>query len=108
MEALARNLPGFARFLPIAVLFHTQSINLTEIARDSQVAASTVKGFIEVLEDTMVTSPLNGFEARLWVRERRHPDFYIVDSGLVPCVTKRSESLIYLEQQMRRRNCSVS
>ena len=83
LEALVRNLPGFARFLPIAALFHAQSINFTAIARDSQVAASTVKGFIEVLEDTLVASRLNGFEARLRVRERRHPKFYMVDPGLV-------------------------
>ena len=30
-EALVRNLPGFARFLPIAALFHGQIINVTNI-----------------------------------------------------------------------------
>ena len=83
LEALVRNLPGFARFLPIAALFHAQSINFTAIARDAQVAASTVKGFVEVLEDTLIASRLNGYEARLRVRERRHPKFYFVDPGLV-------------------------
>lgn len=83
LEALVRNLPGFARFLPIAALFHGQSINTTAIARDSHVAASTVNGFIEVLEDTLIASRLSGFEAKLRVRERRHPKFYFVDPGLV-------------------------
>ena len=32
-EALVRNLPGFARFLPIAALFHGQVINVSAIAR---------------------------------------------------------------------------
>lgn len=32
-EALVRNLPGFARFLPVAALFHGQVINVTNIAR---------------------------------------------------------------------------
>ena len=83
LEALVRNLPGFARFLPIAALFHAQSINFTAIARDSHVAASTVTGFVEVLEDTLIASRLSGFEAKLRVRERRHPKFYFVDPGLV-------------------------
>lgn len=83
MEALIRNLPGFARFLPIAALFHGQSINSTAIARDAHVAASTVKGFIDVLEDTFIATRLSGFEARLRVRERTHPKLYFVDPGLV-------------------------
>ena len=83
LEALVRNLPGFTRFLPIAALFHAQSINVTAIARDSQVPASTVKGFVEVLEDTLIASRLSGYEARLRVRERTNPKFYFVDPGLV-------------------------
>lgn len=86
LEALVRNLPGFVRFLPIAALFHAQSMNFTAIARDSQVAASTVKGFVEVLEDTLIATRLSGFEARLRVRERRHPKFYFVDPGLVRAI----------------------
>ena len=83
LEALVRNLPGFTRFLPIAALFHAQSINVSAIARDSQVAASTVKGFVEVLEDTLIATRLSGYEARLRVRERKNPKFYLVDPGLV-------------------------
>ena len=35
-EALVRNLPGFARFLPVAALFHGQTLNVTNIAREAQ------------------------------------------------------------------------
>jgi predicted AAA+ superfamily ATPase len=42
-EALIRNLPGFARFLPIAALFHGQTINTTNIAREAGVVRTTVK-----------------------------------------------------------------
>ena len=34
-EALVRNLPGFARFIAVAALFHGQAINAANIARDS-------------------------------------------------------------------------
>jgi len=34
-EAIVRNLPGFARFLPIAALFHGQVLNVAGLARDA-------------------------------------------------------------------------
>jgi len=41
-EAIVRNLPGFARFLPLAALFHGQIVNVTDIAREAGVARTTV------------------------------------------------------------------
>src|SRR3990172_9150922 len=63
-EALVRNLPGFARFLPIAALFHGQVINIAGIARDAGVARTTISGYLTNLEDTMLTFTLPAFEAR--------------------------------------------
>src|SRR4051794_32657169 len=57
-EALVRNLPGFARFLPVAGLFHAQLLNLAGIARDAGVARTTVKGYRGVLEDTLLARRL--------------------------------------------------
>ena len=37
-EAAARNLPGFARFLPVAALLNGQTVNVSGIARDAGVA----------------------------------------------------------------------
>jgi predicted AAA+ superfamily ATPase len=82
-EALVRSLPGFVRFLPIAALFHGQVINVSGLARDSGIARTTVDGYIEILEDTLLALRLPAFEARLRVRERRHPKLYWVDPGLV-------------------------
>jgi predicted AAA+ superfamily ATPase len=82
-EALVRNLPGFIRFLPIAALFHGQVVNVSGLARDSGIARTTVDGYLEILEDTLLALRLPAFEARLRVRERRHPKLYWVDPGLV-------------------------
>jgi hypothetical protein len=46
-EALVRNLPGFARFLPVAGLFHGQVLNTSSLARDAGVARMTVEGFLD-------------------------------------------------------------
>ena len=82
-EALVRNLPGFLRFLPVAALFHGQVMNIAGVARDSATARTTVEGYLGILEDTLLVTTLPAFEARLRVRERRHPKIYWVDPGLV-------------------------
>ncbi len=85
-EALVRNLPGFARFLPIAAVFHGQVINVAGIARDAGVARTTVQGYLDILEDTLLTKRLPAYEARLRVRERKRPKLYWVDPGVVRAV----------------------
>ena len=97
-EALVRNLPGFARFLPVAALFHGQVINLAGLARDAGVARTTVAGYLEVLEDTLLAQRLPAYEARLRVRERKHPKLYWVDPGLVRAVKKQLGPLVAEER----------
>ncbi len=88
-EALVRNLPGFVRFLPIAALFHGQVINVAGIARDAGTARTTVAGYLDILEDTLLAARLSAYEARLRVRERKHPKLYWVDPGLVRAVKRQ-------------------
>lgn len=87
-EALVRNLQGFARFLPIAALFHGQLINESNIARDAGVSRTAVTGYIDILEETMLASRLTAYEAKLRVKERKHPKLYWVDAGLVRATKK--------------------
>ena len=82
-EALVRNLAGFARFLPIVALFHGQVMNISNIAAEAGVSRSTVQGFIEILQDTLLCEPLPAYEAKLRVRERKHPKWYFADPGIV-------------------------
>ena len=92
-EAIVRNLSGFVRFLPIAALLHGQTLNVTGIARDAGVARTTVTGYLDVLEDTLLTWRLPAYEAKLRVRERRRPKLYWVDSGLVRAVKRQFGSV---------------
>jgi uncharacterized protein len=88
-EALVRNLPGFARFLPIAALFHGQVLNVAGLARDAEVSRMTVSGYLEILEDTLLAFRVPAYEARMRVRERRHPKLYWIDAGLVRAVKRQ-------------------
>lgn len=81
-EALVRNLPGFVRFLPLAAILHGQTINLAGLARDAGVARTTVEGYIQILEDTLLVRRLPAYTARLRVRERKHPKLYWIDAGV--------------------------
>jgi predicted AAA+ superfamily ATPase len=82
-EAVVRNLAGFARFLPMAALLHGQMVNASSLARDTGVARTTVNDYLQILEDTLLAFRLPGYEAKLRVRERKHPKLYWVDAGLV-------------------------
>jgi predicted AAA+ superfamily ATPase len=97
-EALVRNLPGFARFLPIAALFHGQIINVSTIARDAGVARTTVSGYLDILEETLLCFRLSAYEAKLRVRERKHPKWYWCDPGLVRAM-KRSFGPVVPEER---------
>ena len=88
-EALVRNLPGFARFLPVAALFHGQLVNAASIARDAGVARTTVTGYLDILQDTYLVSLLPPFEAKLRVKERKHPKLYWSDPGIVRAMKRQ-------------------
>ena len=71
-EGLVRNLPGFARFLPVAALYHGQVVNTAGLARDCGVARTSVQGYLDILEDALLDVRLPAFQPRLRVRERRY------------------------------------
>lgn len=88
-EALVRNLPGFARFLPLAALFHGQIINVANLARETGVARTTVAGYLDILVETLLCFRLPAYEAKIRVRERKLPKWYWCDPGIVRAM-KRS------------------
>jgi predicted AAA+ superfamily ATPase len=92
-EALVRNLSGFARFLPIAALYQGQTLNVSNIAREAGVARTTVVGYLDILEETLLCFRLPAYEAKMRVRERKHPKWYWCDPGLVRAIKRSSGTL---------------
>lgn len=97
-EAVVRNLPGFARFLPVAALFHGQTLNVASLGRDAEASRTTVSGYVQILEDTLVAFRLPAFQSRLRVREERHPKLYWVDAGIVRALKRRLGEVAREEQ----------
>lgn len=88
-EALTRNVPGFARFLTVAGLANAQLTNLSNLARDSAVARTTIQTYFSILEDTMIGTMLPAWTPRVRVREVAHPKFYMFDCGVLRAITDR-------------------
>ena len=97
-EALVRNLPAFARFLEVASLYHGQVINMTAVARHSQVSRHHVCNFFSILEDTMLGFFLLPYRPKLRVKEQKSNKFYLVDPGIAR-VLKRNFGPVSFEEK---------
>ena len=81
-ESATRNIPAFSRFLQVVALGHGQQINHSNVARESGVAASTVRNYYQILEDTLL-----GFMLEPWRRKKKRrlvetAKFYLFDVGI--------------------------
>lgn len=90
-EALTRNLPAFQRFLEVAAFSNGQIVNHASIARDVGVSAPTVRGYFEILTDTLVGCWVPAWRKRAKRRVIEAPRFYYFDVGLVNELAKRGK-----------------
>lgn len=88
-EGIVRNLPAFSEFLNIAALSDGDIVNFANIARDCGVSAPTIKGYFQVLEDTLIGRWLPAFSARPKRRVIGAPKFYFFDVGVVNDLARR-------------------
>ena len=87
-EALVRHLPSFTRFLEITGLYHGQAMNMSNIARESEISKKDVREFFSILEDTMLGFFLPAYTPKLRLREQKKSKFYLVDPGLTRAFKK--------------------
>lgn len=85
-EGLVRDLGSFSRFLEVAALAAGQVTNVSGLARDAAVARETVRGYFEILVDTLVGSWLPAWRPRARVKEVALPKFYWFDPGVLRAV----------------------
>ena len=82
-EGLARNLPAFSSFLEAAAIGDTETVNLSNIARECGVSSQTVKGYFGILEDTLLGHWLPAWRRRRKRRLIGAAKFYFADVGVV-------------------------
>lgn len=88
-EGLVRNLPVFSSFLSVAALSDTELVNFSTIARECGVSSHTIKGYFEILEDTLLGRWLPAYRRRPKRRVIGAPKFYFSDVGVVNFLAKR-------------------
>lgn len=82
MEGLVRNIGSFSRFLEAASFSHASQLNVSNIARECGVERKTVEGYIQILEDLLLSYRLNVFTKRAQRALVSHPKFYLFDAGV--------------------------
>ena len=81
-EGLARDVGSFSRFLEAAAFSHAATLNVSGLARECETSRSTVAGYLELLEDLLLSFRLPVFTRRAKRRLIAHPRFFYFDCGV--------------------------
>lgn len=80
-------LEAFERFLKLAAGRIGQLLNLSDLARDAQIAVSTAREWMELLETTFQVYRLRPYYRNLSKRQIKTPKLYFLDTGLAAYLT---------------------
>ena len=81
-EGLVRKLPPFTRFLRTMALANCELINFNNISNDCQVAATTVREHVQILEDTLLGFTLLPWRDSQVRKATSTAKFYFFDPGV--------------------------
>ena len=88
-EAIVRNIGAFSRFFDIAADQSGKIVNFSTIARDTGVSSKTIKGYYQILEDTLIAVKLEPYLKSARRRLTMHPKYYLFDLGVINAATGR-------------------
>lgn len=81
------NLSAFEKFLRLAAARTGQLLNLSDLARDAQIAVSTAKEWLGILEASFQVYLLKPYFGNISKRQIKTPKLYFLDTGLVCYLT---------------------
>ncbi len=90
-EATVRNLGGFLRFLPLAAESNGQELNFSKIARMCLMNHSTIRGYYQILEDTLLGRFLFPLVGSTRQQLSKRPKFYLFDTGVIRAILGREQ-----------------
>jgi predicted AAA+ superfamily ATPase len=88
-EAVARQVPSFARFLESSAFSNGEMVNFSNIACECGISSPTVRGYFQILEDTLIGRFLQAYQKRPKRRVVLAPKFYYFDVALANHLLKR-------------------
>lgn len=77
-EGFVRNLGSFSRFLEVISFSHGSVLNISNIARECQLGRNIVSGYLDILEDLLLSYRLQVFTKRAGRKTASHPKFYFL------------------------------
>lgn len=88
-EAAIQNIPAFAEFLRVAAITSGELLNYTNVARETGVSAKVIRGYFQILEDTLL-----GFRLQPWRKTKNRrlietEKFYLFDIGITNYLAQR-------------------
>jgi predicted AAA+ superfamily ATPase len=98
-EGIIRKLEPFSRFLEVAGIYAGQSLNFSNISRESSVPLKTVQNYFQILEDTMITFILPAWDKNIKKQLAITPKFYFFDSGITNVLTNHLDEAIDAQQK---------
>lgn len=81
-ENLVRNMGHFSRFLEVMSFSHASIINISNIARECEVSRKLIEGYLDVLQDLLLSFQIPVFTLRAKREVVSHPKFYYFDAGI--------------------------
>lgn len=82
IEAAVRNLPAFSRFLSFVAITNGDILNFAKMSSDIGVAASTIREYYQILEDTFLGFMLPAYTAVHKRKAYSTGKFYLFDLGV--------------------------
>jgi predicted AAA+ superfamily ATPase len=89
-EAVVRNVPAFTEFLRIAALTSSELLNYENVARETGISAKVVRGYFEILEDTLLGERLPPWRRAATRRMVQTEKFFLFDVGVAGHLARRS------------------
>lgn len=91
-EAAVRSLPSYLKFLEHFAQRNAQVINLQNLSQEVGVARTTLTGYLEILEQTLLGFRLSPIHLKAKVKEVSKPKFYFFDTGVVRALSKELDN----------------
>jgi predicted AAA+ superfamily ATPase len=89
-EAVVRNVPAFTEFLRTAALTSSELLNYENVARETGISAKVVRGYFEILEDTLLGERLPPWRRAATRRMVQTEKFFLFDVGVASHLARRS------------------
>jgi predicted AAA+ superfamily ATPase len=89
-EAIVRNIGAFSRFLDMAADQSGKIVNCSTISREAGVSSKTIKGYYQILEDTLIAVRLEPYLKSARKRLTVHPKYYLFDLGVINALNGRT------------------